>query len=208
MDSYGSITKGTGKGADAVIFYSPQDWQRKDSWDGPGFEPDEVLFHEMVHVTRIFRGLLTFKPVEGGGYGNEEEYLTTTLTNLYLSEKGEPLRGYYGSAPGCDKEVKSSGGYKFRVVCPPPKNYFVLKNPDRFYSDNPDKLSVSPRELMARFKASQIGFYEGLRSLPKGNPQFNPVRQHWSETFETWICRRLISTPWPVNLNGQHPRRD
>lgn len=93
-----SIGPGTGKGADAVLFFSAEIWESKDAPKGPGFKPDEVLFHELVHVTRQLRGRMTHVAVEGNGYGNIEEYFATVLANIYLSDKGETrLRGYYSN---------------------------------------------------------------------------------------------------------------
>ncbi|MFL6971977.1 MAG: hypothetical protein ACJ8F2_08675 [Xanthobacteraceae bacterium] len=173
---------GTGKGSNVVLFYSPEDWEHKDSTDGPGFEPDEVLFHELVHVSRDLRGFHTGRPVEGD-FGNEEEYLATTIANLYLSEKGKELRGVYNSPPegSRTREIKVGGQTKFRVIDPPPKNWAVMKDPDNWYH-NSGKVSMSPRQLIQRFSDTQKGFYLALRQLADGKPKFNPVKQHYRES--------------------------
>ena len=173
---------GTGRGSNVVLFYSPEDWEHKDSTDGPGFEPDEVLFHELVHVTRDLRGFHTGLPVEGD-FGNEEEYLATTIANLYLSEKGKRLRGVYNSPPerGRTRDVKIAGQTRFRVIDPPPKDWAVMQDPDNWYH-RPSKVSMSPPELIQRFSDTQKGFYLALRQLPDGKPKFNPVKQHFQET--------------------------
>ncbi|MBL8250499.1 MAG: hypothetical protein JNK31_02395 [Candidatus Competibacter sp.] len=169
---------GTGKGSDVVLFYSPEDWERKDSTDGPGFEPDEVLFHELVHATRDLRGFHTGLPVDGD-FGNEEEYLATTLANLYLSEKGKPLRGTYDepSERRRTREIKVGGRAIFRVIDPPPKGWAVMRDPDTWY-DAPGPVSLSPDELMQRFSDTQKAFYLALSRLPDGKPPFNPVKEH------------------------------
>ena len=53
-----------------------------------GVQADEVLFHELVHITRMIRGRETHTQVDGGGYGNIEEYFATVITNVYMSDKG------------------------------------------------------------------------------------------------------------------------
>jgi hypothetical protein len=145
---------GTGKGCQCGAFLSPEDWEYKDSTDGPGFEPDEVLFHELIHVTRQFRGRQSGIQVDGGGYGNEEEYLATVLANLYLSEKGKSLRGRYGDLPKKTREVKVQGETILWVIDPPPKHWSVMKDPDKFYQ-NPDGVRPSPRQLMEHFRNTQ-----------------------------------------------------
>jgi hypothetical protein len=180
------LTKGTGKGADVVLYYSPENWEVKDRTNGPGFEPDEVMFHELVHVTRMLRGKLTLFPVTGGGgYRNEDEYLATTIANLYLSEKGKNLRGAYreeGANKSRVRKIEIGGKVRFRVVDPPPRDWRVMKDPDKFYQ-NPDKTSMSPRELIKRFSDTQKAFYDALRRLPDGKPKFNPVKQHYRENL-------------------------
>ncbi|GEM_PF-1161042 len=169
---------GTGKGSDVVLFYSPEDWEYKISTEGPGFEPDEVLFHELVHVTRDLRGFHTGLPVDGD-FGNEEEYLATTLANLYLSEKGKPLRGAYNepSERGRTREIKAGGRTIFWVIDPPPKGWAVMRDPDHWY-DAPGPVSLSPDTLIQRFRDTQKDFYLTLSRLPDGKPQFNPVKEH------------------------------
>ena len=169
---------GTGRGADVLLYYSPADWLPKDSSFGAGSRPDEVLFHELIHVTRELRGLQTRLPVEGGGgYGNEEEYLATMLTNLYLSEKGQPLRGAYDGPGGRPGKIEVNGETMFYVIAAPPKNWDIMTDPDAFY-DNPGKTSMSPDALITRFKSTQRGFYRDLSLLPESRPKFNPIREY------------------------------
>jgi hypothetical protein len=169
---------GTGGGADVVLYYSPADWLARDSSFGPGSKPDEVLFHELIHVTRELRGLQTRLPVEGGGgYGNEEEYLATMLTNLYLSEKGLPLRGAYSGRSSRPSKIEVKGETMFWVLAAPPKSWNVMADPGAFY-DNPGKTSMSPDALITRFKSGQGSFYRDLSLLPESRPTFNPIREH------------------------------
>jgi hypothetical protein len=121
-----------------------------------------VVFHELVHVTRDFRGLLRGRPVEGAGFGNEEEYLATMIANMYSSETGRKLRGAYSEPPN------------------PAPDWDVMKDPDKFY-ENKDNLNPSPRRLMWQFSHTQKAFYFRLAHLPDRRPEFNPVKQYDSE---------------------------
>lgn len=170
---------GTGKGADVVLFYSPEMWGTKiDGLVFPGAKADEVLFHELVHVSRQFRGCQDPVPV-GGDYGNHEEYLAITLANLYISEKGQnDLRGGLRKPAVCENGA---------TICPANRHTraqdyraAVLNRPDQFYQ-NAGSASMPPRELMQRFSAAQNDFYLALARLPKDKPKFNPVRQHFRE---------------------------
>ena len=167
IHGYGAGGTGTGEGASVVIYYSVRTWTDTffpDHTTGAaGFQPDEVLFHELVHVTRIIRGKETFVPVEGRpNFGNIEEYFATVIANIYLSEKstGARLRGFY---------TDDSGNR--------PKDWSVMKDPGGFYGNN-DGLSISPARLMDTFQLTQMQFYHDLAILPTP-PWFNPVRTHF-----------------------------
>ena len=160
-------TKGTGVGANVLLYYSAGTWTDagypKVLLDGTAGtnEPDEILFHELAHVTRMIRGKMTKVTVEGRPiFGDIEEYFATTIANIYLSEKGAPLRGAYGLG---DPDA--------------PKDWNVMKNPDGFY-DNIDRLSMSPHQLMETFKNTQWDFYHDLAILGTP-PRFNPPRIHF-----------------------------
>ena len=114
-----------------------------------------------------------------GDFGNEEEYLATTLANLYLSEKGKPLRGVYEepSERGRTREIKAGGQTVLRVIDPPPKGWAVLRDPEGWY-DAPGPVSLSPDTLMQRLSDTQKAFYRALSQLPDDKPPFNPVKEH------------------------------
>jgi hypothetical protein len=156
--------KGTGKGSNALVYYSEGTWRDDLLDDGlfgeAGFEADEVLFHELVHVTRMTRGQMTSVAVTGRPeFGNIEEYFATVITNIYLSEKGARLVGTYGHPAH------------------PPKDWALMKDPDGFYGNN-DGLSIPPSQLMETFKLTQAQFYHDLALLPTP-PKFNPVKTHF-----------------------------
>ena len=52
------------------------------------FQPDEVLFHELVHAARYLGGDFKKTPIpKMPEYDNEEEYFAVLITNIYISEK-------------------------------------------------------------------------------------------------------------------------
>jgi hypothetical protein len=170
MDNMPGKEKGTGKGANIVLFFSARTWTSPWDWpsrpDEPGFLPDEVLYHELVHTTRMLRGKQTHIDVTGRpNFGNIEEYFATVIANIYLSEKGQDarLRGVYStSGPN------------------PPKDWSVMRDPDKF-CDNVDRLSISPHDLMEMLSATQKEFYQALAHLPTP-PKFNPAKKHFEDT--------------------------
>jgi hypothetical protein len=184
-DPMPSEGKGTGAGADVVLFFSAETWTSKAASEGPGFKADEVLFHELVHITRMIRGRLTRTTVDGGGYGNIEEYFATVITNVYLSDKGETrLRGLYSNDSIRQNRTHVKIGDETILVStdPLPRDWNVMKDPDKFY-DNVDNLSPTPRQLMQVFKAKQTDFYFALAHLPEIRPTFNPVGRHFRENL-------------------------
>jgi hypothetical protein len=183
MSRYG---KGTGAGANVVLFFSAETWDSAAASEGPGFKADEVLFHELVHITRVIRGRETHTSVEGGGYGNIEEYFATVITNVYMSDKGlTRLRGLYSNDSIRQKrtEVKVNGEIVMVKTDPLPRDWNVMKDPDKFY-DNVDNLNPPPKDLMQIFKAKQTDFYLALAHLPEIRPTFNPVGQHFRANLQ------------------------
>ena len=89
-----SPTIGSGRGSNAVIEFSPLKYNDK----YPGFRPDEILIHEMVHAIRDARGinggnkeLLAGSIFRGGKiYDNEDEFIAILITNIYSSEQKRP----------------------------------------------------------------------------------------------------------------------
>jgi hypothetical protein len=69
----------------------------------PGFAPDEILCHELVHAARILGN--------DDGPQNEEEFFAVLVANIYISEKGKSysdLRYHYDalSRPMDEKDVE------------------------------------------------------------------------------------------------------
>lgn len=80
-----------------------------------GHEPDQVLFHELIHAHRMASWLLPHyeKLIAGvSGYKNDEEFLAVVLTNIYISEtKGKGLRADYISHGELKGPLSSSIGF-------------------------------------------------------------------------------------------------
>jgi hypothetical protein len=153
-DEHGHVLPGSGRGLedDVIIMFSPEFWGPTGTFEirFPGDEPDEVLFHELVHAIRTMRGITYFMPVDSG-YANEEEYLAVVIANIYISSKnaGARLRG--------DHNVKA------------------LEDPEHFI-ENVQGVNLHPRALMERFHLNQADFYQRLAGI--SGIQFNPVRQY------------------------------
>jgi hypothetical protein len=83
---------------DSVIWFEPTAWAgAATATVDPGnhMEPDDVLFHEMVHSLRQMKGL--FRPtVLPDAFHFVEEYIAVLFTNMYVSEVGRPASRRYG----------------------------------------------------------------------------------------------------------------
>jgi fructose-specific component phosphotransferase system IIB-like protein len=144
---------GTGDGSRSTIRYTPGMW-------GPtgaakihtaSFEPDELIYHEMVHASRQMRGVQLVRKVKD--YDDVEEYLAVVLTNIYMSENGKTV--FLG-----DHDVAA------------------LQHPEKFL-DNAQNSDMPPRELISLFKGAQPDFYRDVANVAKA--KFNPVSQYETE---------------------------
>jgi hypothetical protein len=157
-DEQGNIIgSGEGTGDDSFVEFSPEAYVSgsKSRPTGPGWEDDEVLFHELVHASRQVVGAVYLLPVTQG-YDNEEEYIAIVLCNIYIREKhhAAALRGDHGQA--------------------------TLKDPERFL-DNVQKVDLEPRVLLERFGLRQKHFFDDLVRIDASTTPFNPVRQYSAE---------------------------
>jgi Effector protein len=170
---------GLGGGADMVLQYTPNNWGAyREHYlsgqnlgpptglarsSGPGSDPDEVLYHELVHATRYLRGVLSLKPM--AGYKNEEEYLAVVVTNIYLSDKGlTALRGRYEADVALHLSTLDPG---------------MARN----YENNPEHSTLPPMTLMRNFRQAQRDFFRDLAALSP-RPEFNPARRYREITGE------------------------
>jgi len=154
------LDPGTGKeihGDDSFVEFSPEAFVSGSPSRpaGPGMEPDEVLFHELVHASRQVIGAVYFMPVNQN-YDNEEEYLAIVLSNIYIRNKnrGAALRGDHDQS--------------------------ILREPDRFL-DNVQRVDLEPRMLLERFRLWQLSLFNDLAGIAASVTPFNPVRQYKEE---------------------------
>jgi hypothetical protein len=94
LDGHGKPIVGKGGGSDSDVSFTPLMFTKycKQHKNGhrSGAQPDEVLFHEMVHATRQMRGIFNPLPL-GFLYDTEEEFFAILLANIYASETGRPI---------------------------------------------------------------------------------------------------------------------
>lgn len=117
----------------------------------PGWEPDEVLFHEMVHAGRFLSN--------EDGPTKEEEYFAVLIANIYISEKGKSnkdLRYRY--------ELFSRGLTEEEVK---PLVYL-------FQYDTKDK--VDHYDLIAKFCGQHTTVAPMIGEAPA---KFNPIRDYY-----------------------------
>lgn len=152
----GSIVRGSGLGADAEIYFSPDRLRSR----GPGMNPDEVLYHEMVHAVRFLRGISGSSFRMDNGYSNEEEFAAVTVTNVYLSEKKQTvLRAKHGGRGE------------------------ALRDPQKFL-DSPDVPAPGARGLLGLFRLRHPSFFSALAKIGPSTAAFNPFRQLAEETVK------------------------
>ena len=136
---------------------------------GPGMDPDEVLFHELVHATRELAGVVYFMPVDKN-YDNEEEYLAIMLSNIYIrnKNKGAQLRADHDSG--------------------------IFVDPDHFL-DNVQRVNLAPRMLLERFRLQQLLFFNDLAKIDLSVANFNPVWQYNEELKSGRASRGELTRP-------------
>ena len=90
-----SSHKGTGKGSDVEAFFTAENFKlNAQGWNQCfggkyGSQPDEALFHELVHALRQMFGQYYPLPTTGSlmDYDDEEEFYSVVATNVYISSK-------------------------------------------------------------------------------------------------------------------------
>jgi hypothetical protein len=161
----------TEHGDDVFVELSPEALARgsRSRPPGPGMDPDEALFHELVHATRQLAGVVYFMPVDKN-YDNEEEYLAIMLSNIYIrnKNKGAPLRANHDSE--------------------------IFLNPDQFL-DNVQRVNLAPRMLLERFRLQQLLFFNDLAKIDLSVANFNPVWQYNEELKSGRASRGELTRP-------------
>ena len=139
----------------------------------PGWGPDEVLFHEMVHAARILGN--------HDGPLAEEEFFAVLVANIYISEKGksfDSLRYHYEalSRPMTKAEVEP---FIFLL------QYDKQKKEDHF-------------NLIEKFCKQHPTFAPMIAEAPA---QFNPIRDYYQfKNNLTDFGQERDETPGPVRV--------
>jgi hypothetical protein len=128
LDAHGNPIIGQGGGSNSDVSYTPIMFTRycnqHKTGHRSGAQPDEVLFHEMVHATRQMRGLLNPLPL-GFLYDTDEEFFAIVLANIYASETGRPIdirsdhHGFEHLTTDTDAKFlpkKDMSDYRYRLV--------------------------------------------------------------------------------------------
>ena len=152
------------EGETAFIFFDPDPW-RADSFmrqeaaimnpakfGGVGMEPEEVLFHELVHAARRLRGVTDRTPTTTRDYVNLEEFTAVLVTNIAINEKKPfaPLRYGERTFIAMPEQYKTSAGF--------------LRNTEH-------------ADLVKRIIARDAPLSRVIANSPNSNP-FNPFRRH------------------------------
>jgi hypothetical protein len=115
--------RGTGKGSDSEIHYSPEDYAvlpvcsktvTKDcvpSYFTRDRGADDTLVHELTHALREMKGQLHQIPTRTQGYDNQEEFFAAVVQNTYASERKKTVlsAGHHGGKLG--PEMATSAGF-------------------------------------------------------------------------------------------------
>jgi hypothetical protein len=113
------------EGESAFIYFDPDTW-RADSFmrqeaaimnpakfGGVGMEPEDVLFHELVHAVRRLKGVTDRTPTKTPDYVNLEEFNAVLVTNIAINEKNQfaPLRYGERTFIAMPEQYKTSAGF-------------------------------------------------------------------------------------------------
>jgi hypothetical protein len=109
---------GTGEGSGVEIAFDPDNYTDSCVKRGAASQPDDVLFHEMVHALRMMQGKYNQIPAGKASsgisfYDDEEEFLAIVATNVYLSQKdaAAPLRGNHHDHDKLWPPLNTSAGF-------------------------------------------------------------------------------------------------
>lgn len=148
--------RGTGKGSDVTIHFTPDTSNGSSCGNGMyGSQPDEVLFHEMIHGLRQMEGRMNPYPTEDSvhDYDTEEEWLAIVATNIYISAK------YYGDKGNTKLRANHHGHHPLR----PPLNTSA-----GFLTD------ANNLQLANIYYLLEQPLFNGLSLVPSA---FNPFRE-------------------------------
>jgi hypothetical protein len=143
---------GTGEGANSEIYFTAGRLRP----GGPGYNSDEILFHELVHAVRDTQGASTSGFKMGNDYDNAEEFAAVVTTNVYMSEKKQTkMRANHGRGE--------------------------LANPEKFL-DSPQVPAPGARGLLSLYRQRLPRLFNALAAISAQDAAFNPFRQLAEET--------------------------
>jgi hypothetical protein len=181
-NSYQYKVVGKGGGANCNIWFSPEVAEalrnrirKAHHGHAPAMATDEVLYHELVHASRMIAGVWNSTPADHW-YQNAEEYLAVILTNIYVSDKGGPplFRAFYDAElPDGDKGKPLPDDALWDAA---------------IFLDNPQNTHPSPVEMIERLRLSQPDLYWKLAHLP---PTGLVRKYNWVY----WYNQRRIAKP-------------
>lgn len=144
--------RGTGKGTDCEIHYSPEDYavlpecsktvttNCVPSYFTRDRGADTTLVHELTHALRDMKGQLYLMPTLYQDYDNQEEFFAILVQNIYASEREKKtlMAGHHGGELA--RELATSEGF-FGRQGQQPISLQQLENRllvSRFIRENPD----------------------------------------------------------------------
>jgi hypothetical protein len=117
---HADLIQGLGTGGNVYLYYHPASWTAHDQTKAVDVaagvdslanlvQPDDVLFHELVHVYRAMMGIFEWVRT-GDSWDTTEEFFAVVLTNIYVSETREnaTMRGDHSSEFRSQQEVHDS----------------------------------------------------------------------------------------------------
>jgi hypothetical protein len=157
-----SKVKGTGKGSDVKLHFTPGIFASKDrtkrapcdTGGGYGSASDVILFHEMVHSVRRMGAHQMAWPTEGKllAYGNIEEFLAIVAANVYLSarKQDDQLRADHSAYTPLKAPLNTTAGF--------------LAEPENL-------------EILLKYYLNEVELYQNLSQVSEAEAKFNPFRE-------------------------------
>jgi Effector protein len=145
---------GTGQGSDVHVQFTPGIYGASDCSGGTyGSQPDEILFHELVHAYRKMAAL--FNPVPTVPklflYLHEEEWLAILIANIYIAVKN-----------GSNKNLRKDHNGHEELKAP-------LNTSDGFLKDDDHRM------LVRKYMGQQVLFTWELHQVPAA---YNPFHEY------------------------------
>jgi hypothetical protein len=146
--------------------------------------PDEILFHELIHVFRVSTGHWSQATISWSlrQYGSNEEFIAVLCTNIYISEKNKKIKPMLRAGWTSWEAMSDADRARFAIFAGSKSAYEFI---DQFCQDNPiftralsDKLADVEYNPIADFyrfpslckKAAEKGVTKDMSLLEKTDP--------------------------------------